>query len=345
MSGNTPDVIEAIRKIAKTDPDIQRGLAAAKQKAPIPTARGVAYRNADGDIRSGSDVPGDAATSGSSDGTGSKKLGDDQHNVGDVMDLPTGSKVGELDAVDCATGDKIKIDLFPADGAEYPAPDGWSDPDTPPVPEGFLEGYYLTHTSRAGNSIIAVLSQIYPRAYGNGRKAEYDSHIIEDQSNSGGAYGYGYIHLTVNIKVYCDGTSQHYCTYDGEYLHDAVDEVVILQRRLCGSSTESYCTSSPVTNEWPSNNQIDLALIGGKFTAHSMDPDAPNVYKDAPPSALEICDGDGNRFQVRPRHNGGVQVTELNPDGTTKDPGNTKLIDRDGIVEDTIDSKFRQYHI
>lgn len=315
MSEQYDDLVQAIRKIARTDPEIQTALGPAKQKASIPAVRGIAYRNLDGGISSGQgELPDDANTDPDAEDekNGKPTLKSDADNAPVINDdLQPGDQADKFKAYDCTTGDELALDLSPIPGQEYPAPDGWEDANEPPAGDFDDDGSWDDgHYYKLNNSQLNGYHGVSPTK----------SALCSTQ-------GLGF-----------NGT--HCVAWNGfEYSIGKLE---------CGAGANpdgAMCGLTPAPSEWPSNNKTELALINGQFTASQYDPDAAQTYKDNPPSQLEVCDGNGNRYQVSTAINNSTMLTKLNGDSSVPDDGESVLIDQSGTVTSRVANLFRNNYL
>lgn len=340
MSEEFDYVVEAIRKIARTDPKIKTALDAAAQRAPIPAVRGIAYLNSDGGISSSQgNLPDDADTTGEEEESGTPTLKRDSDIPVINDDLQPGDQADIFKGFDCATGEEITLDLSPIPGQEYPAPDGWEDANSPPIDPTYVQGRYWRYSTYSGGKFPTerqALNAYIPTA-------EAGTHPI----NSPSVYSW-------------DGDWYHYDSYSNihawkrTYSHKSNPNyggAVLAQilRYGCGDSTESYCNPAPedllLETEWPSNSTTELALIDGKFQASEYDPDAADIYKNNAPSSIEVCDGDGNRYRLENGINNSIVLTGINNDGSIPDDGETVVIDQSGRVTNRVHNIFRDNYL
>lgn len=356
MSEQYDDLVQAIRKIARTDPEIQTALGPAKQKASIPAVRGIAYRNLDSGISSGQgELPDDANTEQNEEDKkqGQPTLKSDADNAPAINDdLQPGDQADKFKAYDCTTGDEIALDLSPIPGQEYPAPDGWESANVPPVDPTYEEGYFWASSTNVGASRFvskasakAALFPAREEYYVSPAQAPYVEWLgawsLHASYGSKSEWGIFYPAGEVWRRYYKD---IRYTPPVGTGYADAS-----IWKGACAGGGEGYCNPAPedllLETSWPSNSKTELALINGQFTASQYDPDAAQAYKDNPPSQLEVCDGNGNRYQVSAAINNSTMLTKLNVDSSVPDDGESVLIDQSGTVTNRVANLFRNNYL
>jgi hypothetical protein len=339
VEANNQRIVQAVRRIAKTAIEEDGRLSPANKKAAIGKTRGVAFYNSNGDIESNSgELPDEASTETPDDSDSQTK----ERNYKTITDdLEEGDKADEFEGYDCATGDKIQLDLAPMPGQEYQSPIGWDDANTPPVDSTYEAGYFWALTSYSSATWYSTMSAALSVAKSNNEDLsaawEWDGdwYIF---SNSG-AGSSGAITYTDRFTYRRDIKSA-----DPGNPTTLVREFVLF-RAVCGASTGSYCNPSPedilLETEWPSDDITSLAVISGKFTASQYDPDAADGYKNNPPSRIEMCDGLGNRYEINALSNGNTMITKLQTDGSVDVLGQSLIINTSGVVKEKISNYTR----
>lgn len=304
VEANNQRIVQAVRRIAKTAIEEDGRLSPANKKAAIGKTRGVAFYNSNGDIESNSgELPDEASTETPDDSDSQTK----ERNYKTITDdLEEGDKADEFEGYDCATGDKIQLDLAPMSGQEYQTPVGWDDANTPPdgafVDDGtWDQGHYYYLTDRVLNGF----NEVAPT------KTEVCSANGLSFNGSGCERWNGFVYSI--SKASCSGSSPE----------------------------DSMCDLSPAPESWPSDDITSLAVINGKFTASQYDPDAADGYKNNPPSRIEMCDGLGNRYEINALSNGNTMITKLQTDGSVDVLGQSLIINTNGVVKEKISNYTR----
>jgi hypothetical protein len=344
VEANNQRIVQAVRRIARTAIEEDGRLSPANKKAAIGKTRGVAFYNSNGDIESNSGELPDEASTETPDDSGSQTKERNYKTITD--DLEEGDKADEFEGYDCATGDKIQLDLAPMPGQEYQAPTGWDDANTPPVDPTYEAGIYWKYGSAAGLPSFSTRSSAMSAGAENAEdgappvgapdnyKWSGDWVLVGD----GGAGSGNGINWTNRFMYERDYYWVPNPSYGGTYTYN----ILMIE---CGGSAASYCNPSPedilLETEWPSDDITSLAVINGKFTASQYDPDAADGYKNNPPSRIEMCDGLGNRYEINALSNGNTMITKLQTDGSVDVLGQSLIINTSGVVKEKISNYTR----
>lgn len=215
-------------------------------------------------------------------------------------------------ATDCTTGDCIN---FHMDG-NFPTPEGWDDPDSPPVDEYYQEGYfwktvtYLGFVGYGRTPVEAVQNQCSDIR--NGLSTIYP---YTDENTA---------------QVRCNNSPSSCLFFGG-----GNTSLMTVGRLTCGgaSDPEGICALPPPTAEaWPEDGCYDLALIDGTFQTNQYDSEAP---ANAGGSKVNFCFGSGRTGTVEATANGGFMVYETNGGAPT---GPAKVYGKDGTFQAAGDS-------
>jgi hypothetical protein len=317
VEANNQRIVQAVQRIAKTAIEEDGRLSAAAKKAAIGKTRGVGFYNSNGDIESSSGKLPDEAAVLTPNNDDSEAKTRNYKKITD--DLEEGDKADEFEGYDCATGDKIQVDLAPMPGQEYQTPTGWQDANTPPVDPDYEPGVFwvlsfsgLSHPASTPEGSFELFMSANPNRVSYGRvnktswrykqSAELPDWMIDTYTVS---------------SVSCD------------VAHDS----------------ESYCNPSPedifLETDWPSDDITSLAVIDGKFQANQYDPDAADGYKNNPPSRIEMCDGLGNRYELNALESGNTMITKLQADGSVDVLGQSVIVNTSGVVKEKVSNYTR----
>lgn len=276
-------LIEAIRRIAKTDPEISSLLKAVQNRGGLDGLRKriggsdeAAFDSCCTDGQDGSEQPdGDGDTTGGNDGS----IDGDRPDDGDNEKGMDGN---------------------------YRMPDGtfqpWDNQPCTPDPS-WEEGKYWTAMvsqsaglpeTKTGNgtaagaygAAAAALSGLYPYTTIFGDTWNYSSFILVNS------------YRTITAQVTVNGEPASPRTY--------VNAVAKID---CGGSPESYCTITEAPcqedQEWPSDGKCQEALIGGQFVPHPNDPDCAGQQ---PQPYQVMCDADKCVAYIPTKDGGHIRV-------------------------------------
>jgi len=229
----------------------------------------------------------------------------DADSLEDTDSAPTngepciGCDVDKLDNItegDCAntggdSGDCFKIHY---DGV-FPTPEGWDDPETPPVDPTWLQGMMFRWQSNyhalffdAVDNMVATRSALYaPDNY-----AEYQGHY---PAFSVGGLGQYYVGIVIRR------TSDDYAwTTETQNIYPV---------SCTPSEGSSSCPiDGPTLESWESDGCYDLIFDGTAFKGSDYDPDLPDKYKGAGTSKVDYCTGSGADGSTIAGVDGGFQI-------------------------------------
>lgn len=290
MSTNNQRVISAIRRIALTDEQRRQLMDAASNRGD-QAAEG-ATASSEGEVRriccdgSTSSNPNPGTNQRDPDSGGQDASGgldpDDPAN----LDMGEGSLTG---LTDCETGESICFD-----GDDYQLPDGWEDPQEPPIDPTYTEGMYWHVTDGSSDT---------------GRAATRDAAISQTSAQSGCTRcSDGYAPPAVKPEVPtgedCSGSTTSWVCSGAGY---ATADVYTVEQLDCDGSTEDYCNPTDediYENTWPTDSCVNLAIKNGSIVGSKYDPENDGSYS-APRDEIELCDGNGNKIGIRPSADGG----------------------------------------
>jgi len=268
-----------------------------KQKDKIPGRRGIVYFNADGSssVITGNPPSEDEegnktdGTTQPDDGSGSSNGGNTTGDAGITDPYPvddptqTGSGIFSVDNLtlgdlvkgltglqDCATGNPVEVRF---DG-QFTAPDGWDDPNTPPVDPEYVPGFFWSVYNYESIREATPVAAWENWAAGN--------------------------NATLTRRV--DNT--FYYTQPGWW-----EQSLTVFGIACGGSTESYCNPSPediLLTEWPSDKPMQLSYNAetGKYETNPYDSNVTTAYAQ-PVNSFTLCNDNGDPIKSYAQANGG----------------------------------------
>lgn len=306
-----------IRRIAGVD-NLQSGINPPVEKNPIKGGRGIAYFNKDGSIGSSSGTKGEtlqpsdsqggqnspqtegATGSGniqSSGGGGEDVLSPDANNnlitdAADLFNLPIGAYIGTGigGLQDCESGQCYEVRY---DG-QFTAPEGWDDPNTPPPPEDYQEGYYWHIDAQAPGGC-----QWWAANDASTPSEVLGSISVPIDENCDGTSFYA------NLEITPDASPATSYNITADYQSPLGNTIVsgasigTITRVVCGGSTEDYCTITPTQTAWPESECAQLTWDSetATFQTNPYDSNVAEGYKSGNVTQLSLCDGFGNQLK------------------------------------------------
>lgn len=233
---------------------------------------------------------------------------------------------------DCETGKEFNLHL---DGNFVP-PEGWDDPDTPPVLEGYEEGFYWEDllTGFTGITYLTAPAVRYPTD-GIQQSVEWlgTGRVASSTETSRNVY--------LDVRVTPKNGDPPYTEERG---------VFVVNRQNCGESVivlddgASACGDSlpPTTDEWPQDGTYDLAIKDGQFQTNEYDADQPDNFE--PRGTIDFCYGDNKTARAEVTADGGVVYYQTDANGAPT--GTARVLDSGGqliAAGDATDSFISQY--
>lgn len=311
---NERKVQDDLRRIIGVD-GFKKGISAPEEKPPVKGVRGIVYFDSSGNSQSISGTPAEDMQPGADEEEGGQDAGqgdgqgssggsnggntletdgvdspypvEDGTSEGDgifsVDDLRLGDQLKGLSGLyDCATGDPVSVRF---DG-QFTAPDGWDDADSPPVDPTYDEGYYW------------AVSLNSPFAGGVGSTPSSAASSLASSSSN-----YSYISSSRQSETQYIAEFGY---YNPEYKWDIISFVY---RYPCGSSTASYCTTTPYATAWPSDKPMQLSYDAdtGKYMTNQYDSNVTPEYSQ-PVSQFSLCNSNGDPIKSYITADGGQAI-------------------------------------
>ncbi|APC45941.1 hypothetical protein QHH_29 [Halomonas phage QHHSV-1] len=285
MSANRQRLKSAIQRIAVEAPQIRDLLGKGKNKGGKASSAGVGTSEAE-ESRLCCDGSTSSAANPGTEERDPDSSSQDGLNSDDPARLESGD--GTLSGVtDCATGEQVCFD-----GAGFIPPEGWDDPQSPPIDPTYTEGKYWRADDGGGSDV----------GFGATKQAAIDATSFARSDCvqcSNGAELIGRP-LTANGQTSCPGTT--ILCDDGGY--DGFDAYSVTQGDCTGShAEESYCNPSEgdilSTDTWPSDGCTNLIIKDGAIVGSKYDPENDGSYS-APRDSIDLCDPEnGARITLR----------------------------------------------
>jgi len=299
MSTSQQIITNAIRRMAKTDPDIANAISATKNRGDL--AAESAFGSSGGEENriccdgSTSSNTNPGATQTDPDAGGQSSL--DASDPANLSDIAGGSLTG---LTDCATGEPVCFE-----GNDWVPPEGWDGPQEPGPAEGFVEGVYWfargrNMTQNEDFSVGRFATCFAARGFIASLVGSCALTSLAPCRNLSGG-------------IQCPGVSSYSYTLwswncEPESTLDA-----------CQYTTEN----PPLADSWPADGCVNLAIKSGTIVGSKYDPENDGSYS-APMSEIELCDGSGNSVGIKPAANGGWKSIDAN------NPGDGYLYDSTG---------------
>lgn len=291
MTASRQRLVSAIRGIARTDPDLANAIAKTSNKGDQAGASSSASSSGE-ESRVCCDGTTGAANAGTTqtDPDATSQEGLDPNDPANLGDMGAGSLTG---LTDCATGDPVCFD-----GADYTLPDGWDDPQEPPVDPTYKEGFYYI---RVGNAFCD---------------------FADDDTKSPTVIGAILNPPIASVDFYekTDEGSGSSDVYYWEGTHDAGGSAAgYVCMRECVPEDGGYCdpTEEEITAViWPFDSCVNLAIKNGTIVGSKYDPENDGTYSK-PMAELTLCDGSGNQVNIKTSADGGWKSVN----GTTGEDG------------------------
>lgn len=238
-------------------------------------------------------------------------------------DLPSSDgAIGSITGMtDCATGARVELNM---DG-NFPVPEGWDDPNVPPVVDGFILGasWQATKYFNLVGIIIRATAQAaaedYVQAYDDiygGVNATLTGVNQPDPEGSltGGANGT----FSFTYEVYWNSWTE---TKTGGGWFEGVP--------CTPDDANPLCPLTPPTEEcWPTDDITQYAIIDGKYETSPYDCDA---QESAPTSNMTFCTDGGNQIKIEPATQGGMIMYKVDENGAPA-PGVLTVTNADGTI-------------
>ena len=224
-------------------------------------------------------------------------------------------KLNNITEGDCAntggdSGDCVRIHY---DG-EFPTPDGWADPDTPPEDTTWVSGYRWLKSGSESPDIIGQAGNPATAA----TKSEWAANVYSEIVRMYNAYDPESNSTFINLgsqdvigsgedATRIRGVTKR--TWNGGV--STQNYVWYANRGTCVPSegSETCPTSAPTTTEtWPDDGCYDLIFDGTGFKGSSRDPNLPAKYSGNGTSKVDYCTGSGADGTTRTGVNGGYQI-------------------------------------
>ena len=223
-----------------------------------------------------------------------------------VSDPFSGGSLNKITGLqDCDTGQCVTAHL---DG-RFDTPEGWDDPDTPPIDNGFrwrsgpsalLPG---SHTAR--QEADAYLAHI-----GSGGSVVEETGFSIDDIN------------TAQVSFSLNGSS-NYTTFI--YRFGCMPPANIIPD----------CTPPSAATEWPTDGCYDVAMIDGQVQINPYDSEAPASAREER-SAATFCTSGGKKVVIRAAANGKTMMYPVTASGAPT--GIVKVYNSDGTLSSAGDA-------
>lgn len=200
----------------------------------------------------------------------------------DPADLTSGD--GTLSGVtDCATGEPVCFD-----GSGFIPPDGWDEPNEPPIEEYAAEDrWFDSDYSLESRSAYTLCEEIHPLTTSS-ETAFFKR--IEDPNN---------------------GTSLQ-CVRDSDGFEQVYATIYI---ESCDTNYDAVCENPiPKEDAWPEDGCTNLIVKGGKIVGSKYDPENSSGDYSAPRDSIDLCDGSGNQISLAPSADGGWKTINATTD-------------------------------
>ncbi|SDF70063.1 hypothetical protein SAMN05216571_101275 [Onishia taeanensis] len=325
MSADRQRLVAAIRRIAKTDPEISSALAATGVRGDQPATSGIGVSSgADSrqccggsEASGGGDGDANPGTEQTDSGAGGQSGGLDSDDPARLSG-EDGKPATSLDGLtDCATGQPVSMQMG---GGDWVPPEGWGDASQPPAsykPMDYGDAYeegmtgYVDDLSDPGlntvNPIYGWIGSVGDVKGGTAAEAlarlpstyvsesGWKTFVCSISASEYEVQRYGAIvDEDGELRVECPGAGAFY-------------KVV---RVLCSNySPEEFpnCGQAfdwPTEEAWPEDGAVNLAIKSGSIVGSKYDPENDGSYS-MPRNSIELCDGDGNSILLEPTQSGG----------------------------------------
>ena len=203
----------------------------------------------------------------------------------------------------------------------YRLPDGWDDPNTPPVYSGWELGKYVTNTSENYDVIsekFAALEELeaYLLAGPIGYVSASYGYVCTASRKQDGFSFVGNIGQ-YDMEVYLDWSSTSYPINTGW----AFVRFLVEKKTCLITDPLTYCplTAPTASSIWPTVGYGILSLINGIWTPNEHDSEIPPIYQ-TPQSSVRFSMGDGRYGIMKPARGGGNLLYELDGSASTNNP-------------------------
>jgi len=306
MSTSQQIITNAIRRLAKTDPDIANAISATKNRGDLAAESASASSGGeenriccDGSTSSNTN-PGVTQTD--PDAGGQSSL--DASDPANLSDIAGGSLTG---LTDCATGEPVCFE-----GNDWVPPEGWDGPQDPGPDPTWVEGEYWNVTWAVARKIDVLVTSASGTDYYASKPnicsyQECDDYDCTDPTSFG---------CTANRHLYGYNTYDQYtAARNGPFSCPAPGS---------SETIDAVCVDeAPLLDSWPTDGCVNLAIKSGTIVGSKYDPENDGTYS-APMSEIELCDGSGNSVGIKPSANGGWKSIDAN------NPGDGYLYDSTG---------------
>lgn len=307
MSTDRKRLSAAIQRIAEQSSDIRQAIQATKPRGDQAAAAGGGTSDAERDRICCDGSVSDSANPGTeerdtSEGGQDASDGLNPDDPAEISDMGQGRLTG---LHDCATGEPVCFE-----GSDWVPPDGWDSLSSPPIAEGWSQGYQW--------SMVAT--------------------------------GYTACTPMGVAVAWCNGTTDAVCTEitglqaSGENyqaIYDSTSSTGLISYEIYKDGPFAYTCQEPVyDDEWPSDSCVNLAIKGGSIVGSKYDPENDGSYSK-PMEQIQLCDDFGNSFYLRPASNGGWKsISDLTtgPDGHLYDSTGMQIrrISHDEFTDSTV---------
>lgn len=284
MSADRQRLVSAIRRMAKTDPDIRSAIDTAQSRGSQPASAGIGASDAeserqccDGSV-SGNTNPGVEQRDPSDGGQdASDGLGPDDPAR---LDMGAGALTG---IKNCETDEPICFE-----GSDWIPPEGWDEPSAPPLDPTYDPGsYWVLEVATKLDDEVSYTSEYY---YSAGRPSVCGYHLCGDGGPCGSDWdSYNQLCEAGAVAV---GRAKMSCP--AEY---------------SDADIESACNTIPYEEAWPSDGCVNLAIKGGTLVGSKYDTDQDGSYS-RPMAEIQLCDGNGNQIGLKPSASGGWKTID-----------------------------------
>jgi len=285
-----------IRRIVRFE-EAEGGLPDAEERDAIAGRRGIGFSSAGGDSSGRSGIPGitlaPSDTDGllTADGTNPfddsfAKFSDNSFSADDVLNgnLAVGDELREIQAEDCVSGDDLDIRTdgeVPPPAATF-ANDGtlltarWTDPDVPPLKEGFFSGRHWRAEGPAPTAPPGFIHQTYFDAL----NAHVAAHVADDPATFDGTSAVDSVVATstsyaINVLLGLVAGGDALQTFSGTSI-------------TCTPGSDDSCPAvAPVETAFPLDNKTTLTLVDGKYTTSAFETETPEEYNGGNSSIID----------------------------------------------------------
>lgn len=208
---------------------------------------------------------------------------------------------------------------------EYAPPDGWEDPDSPPIDPTFVSGESWVFNQDAGISFAfatAGEAESVAAAFIEGGGNTNDFYISFKEWTSGwylvggDAYNRTYLQNTSlgGVGLFTVGVQRYACS--NSFVSNSEN----------GYTTEICLSATGESTQWPIDEKYDLSLVDGSFKPNQYDSEAP---ENAGGSSVDIKYGASGTGRITATAQGGYMVYATTGCGGAA-TGTVKVYNKDG---------------